>query len=229
MVVQIDRTPPALPQAGRSRNVSPEPDEEDALIARAVAGDATALESLLLKYYDRLLRRVSRDIPQNLPSVLSAEDVLQDTFVEAFRSIRRFTPQGEQRFFSWLGTIAAHRLTDAIKALRRAKRGGGMRPLRPADDSRGIAALLENLKVSERTPSRSVAVREAVSAVRVALSGSKEEYREVLQLRYLEGLPVTATAERMNKTEAAVHKLSGRALERLRQALGRSSKYFSSR
>jgi RNA polymerase sigma-70 factor (ECF subfamily) len=202
---------------------------EQDLLVQAVAGDEAALQHLLISHYDRLAAEVAGKLSDKFGSVIAPEDVLQETFVVAFREIRRFTPQGPGSFYHWLATIAQHRLWDLVKGLRAAKRGGGRvglhRPVRSPEES--LSRLLELLNVNEWTPSRSVAGREAISALQVALAGLKEDYREVLRLRYIEGLPAAETAARMNRTEHAIHMLCQRAMERLREALGRSSQFFS--
>jgi RNA polymerase sigma-70 factor (ECF subfamily) len=79
----------------------------------------------------------------------------------------------------------------------------------------------------DRTPSRSAAAHEAVEAIRAALGEIDVDYAEALRLRYAEGLAVENTAERMGRTKAAVHMLCHRGLRRLRDALGRESKFLS--
>jgi RNA polymerase sigma-70 factor (ECF subfamily) len=63
--------------------------------------------------------------------------------------------------------------------------------------------------------------------VQIAIDGLKDEYRDVLRLRYFDGLSVAATAERMGRTEPAVHMLCHRAVAQLRDVLGSASRYFT--
>jgi len=199
---------------------------EELLIARAVGGDRHALECLLLRHHDRLARWLARRFPDDLGGRVAPEDVLQETFVEAFRRITHFQPRGREAFFGWLRIMAWHRLLDALKAHRAAKRGGGRRavsgaaPAAASDASQSVVALLDVVAVDSHTPSRSAAGHEAVSALQVAMAGLKEEYREALRLRYLDGLAVADAAARMNRTERAVQMLCNRALKRLRQVMG---------
>ena len=102
-------------------------DNETKMVSDAVAGDRQALEGLLLTYHDRLETRVKRKLPAQFRGLLMAEDVLQETYVEAFRRIATFLPEGRDAFYRWLATIAEHRMLDLIKGLRAAKRGGGRR------------------------------------------------------------------------------------------------------
>jgi len=91
----------------------------DDLIAQAISGDQSALERLLLGYYDRLARRIVSKIPSFLRDTVTEEDILQETFIEIFQRIETFEPKGERAFYRWLVTIADHRLLDMIKAQKR--------------------------------------------------------------------------------------------------------------
>jgi RNA polymerase sigma-70 factor (ECF subfamily) len=163
--------------------------------------------------------------------VADEDDILQQAFIDAFRSIRDFQPRRKLAFYFWMATIADHRLLDAVKAHRTAKRGGG-RDLRR---SPGIAAdssvddLIDLLAGPNRTPSQSVARHEAVQAVQVGLASLKDEYRQVIELRYVQGHTVKETAGRMQKTTAAVKNLCRRGLAELNTAVGRSADFFSKR
>jgi RNA polymerase sigma-70 factor (ECF subfamily) len=204
-------------------------ESEPELISLANAGDATALERLLVSHYDRLAAQVAHKLPDDLRGLISPDDVLQEAFVVAFREVRGFVPRGPDAFFAWLTAIAEHRLLDLVKAQRRLKRGGGRAaidtPARTAADS--VAGLLDILRVDEHTPSRSAAGHEAVRAIHVGLAGLNADYREALRLRYIEGVSVAEAAARMQRTERAVHMLCHRGLEQLRLAVGRSSQFFS--
>jgi RNA polymerase sigma-70 factor (ECF subfamily) len=202
--------------------------EED-LVAQAVGGDIAALEQLLLGHYDRLAAEIGRKLPAELRGTVTADDVLQEAFIIVFREIAGFQPRGPESFSAWLATIAEHRLLDLIKAQRRAKRGGGRVAVDAylASPDGSLVALFEQIQGRDGTPSRSAASREALSALRIGLAGLKDEYRQALGLRYLEGLPVAEVAARMQRSEHAIHMLCHRGLEQLRQVLGRSSRFFT--
>jgi RNA polymerase sigma-70 factor (ECF subfamily) len=202
---------------------------EQGLIGGAVRGDQIALERLLLAHHNRLADHVGRELPADLRGTISAEDVLQETYVVAFRQIGTFEPRGPDAFYNWLKAVAKNRLFDAIKARRAAKRGGGRQPAeaQPGGAVSSVVDLLELLNVHERTPSRSAARHEALAAVQVAFAGLKGDYREALRLRYMEGLSAAQTAARMNRTERAVHMLCHRGLKQLREGMGRSSQFLT--
>ncbi len=198
-------------------------------VDQAIAGEPLALERLLMAHHRSLTALIDAKIPATLRSYLSAEDLLQETFTEAYRGIGAFRPDGPNAFIKWISTIAEHRVLDAIRAHKAAKRGGGRAPMTGAanDDDSGVLALLDLVAIHERSPSRSAAGHEAVSAVRSAIEKLKPDYRTAIQYRYLDGLSVADAAARMNRTERAIHKLCSRGLQRLRESLGDASKYLT--
>ena len=204
-------------------------EEQPSLIARAAGGERAALEELLLAHYDRLANRIAGKIPDDLSRTISVEDVIQETFLEVVHRIGTFAPTGDDAFYRWLATIAEHQLIDMIRALRAAKRGGGRSPLDAGGEewASAITDLLGMLAPHDRTPSRSAAAHEAAEAIREALDEIDADYAEALRLRYAQGLAVEATAQEMGRTKAAVHMLCHRGLLRLRDALGRESKFLS--
>jgi RNA polymerase sigma-70 factor (ECF subfamily) len=206
-----------------------DPVEDSDLLNRAIAGEPLALDRLLLDHHRALRAVVEKKLPSTLTSVVSADDILQECFTEAYRDIGKFRPDGPNALFRWLCTIADHRLLDAVRAHRAAKRGGGRAPVGEVGNDRNSAmlALLDVVFAHEHTPSRSVAGHEAADAVQSAIETLKPEYRDAIRLRYIEGRNVGETAAMMNKTERSVHKLCSRGIQKLREVLGEASKYFS--
>lgn len=197
------------------------------LVRDVLAGIPLALDRLLLQESSRLLARIERRIPRQLSALISAEDVLQDTLAEAFRTAGSFRPEGPDACYKWLLRIAEHRLIDLIRAHRAAKRGGGRR-LAPTVSTSSVAALIDLFAVHEHTPSRTARGHEAAAAIEIALAGLREEYRQAITLRYLQGLSIAEIAGRMGKTESAVHKLCSRGLQALRKSMGEAGGYLSS-
>jgi RNA polymerase sigma-70 factor (ECF subfamily) len=200
-------------------------------LKRAVAGDEVALEKLLLQYHARLAGLLSSRVPAQLRSVLSVEDVLQETYMVVFREIRSFQPRSLPAFWSWLSRVAEHRLYDLVRGELSAKRGGDRRRVetRGASGPGSTVEWLEQLAEHERTPSRSAAAREALNEVRMALDSLPPDYREALRLRYINGFSVAQTAETMQRTEGAVCLLCHRALRRMHGVLGGSAEFFGLR
>ena len=77
-------------------------DSDRQLVDAAQAGDADAVNTLIRRYQVRMFN-VARTLTAN---DADAEDLAQETFVRAFRSLRRF--RGESSFKTWLYTIATN-------------------------------------------------------------------------------------------------------------------------
>lgn len=198
------------------------------LLESAVSGEHAALEQILLRHHNRLTSFLSKKLPQHLRSVIGVEDILQESYVVVFREITEFKPHSPRAFFHWLCRIAEHRLYDAIRAEHAAKRGGDRRriDIQTKSPTGSVVEWLEQMAEHDRTPSQSVAVREAVGMVRGALNDLPPDYQQALRLRYLDGLTVAQTAQRMTRTQGAVCLLCHRALKKLHTALGSSTEFL---
>ena len=204
-----------------------EQDQLQVLLGRAVAGDRAATEQLLWTHYDRLQRFIDKNIPPVVRSTVSADDVLQETFVVAWQQIVDFDDRHTDALYTWLRTIAKNKLTDRVRAQAAAKRGGGKQAIANREAESSMADLVDLVIASAKSPSGSVARREAERITLVTLAQLKEDYRRAITLRYLEGRSVAETATAMGRTERSIHMLCNRALKKLREALGRSSHYLS--
>ena len=103
--------------------MDPQPPEQEQ-IAKAIQGDRGAMAQLLLTHEAALARYIAHRLPARLRSTVAEEDLVNKTFMQAFRDIRKFQPSPKGSFGAWLKAIADHRLIDAIKAARCRKRGG---------------------------------------------------------------------------------------------------------
>jgi RNA polymerase sigma-70 factor (ECF subfamily) len=199
------------------------------LIARTVSGDHVALEGLLLTHYDGLLRHIERRLPASIRGAVSPADILQQTFVRVFRHVGQFKGDSPAAFFAWLRTIANRTMKDAVKSAQRKKRGAGLRQVhasQPADASTISDMVQRVAQPAAATPSQSVARREVVRAVQVAMAKLPDDYQQAVRLRYFDGKSVEQAAEAMGRTPGAVRGLIDRAKERLRAAMSRLSLYL---
>ncbi len=203
---------------------------ETGLLQRAIRGERAAVGELLYGSADELTSFISRRLPKSIQAAVSAEDIVQETFRVVLRDIGRFEPREDSSFMSWLRTIAAHRMKDAVKELGRSKRGGDHWRIetirRNSADS--VVDLFDMLVVDESTPLRRATRKEALQYMSVALAELPEHYREAIRLQYVEGKSYVEIAEAMGRTVDAVQGLIRRAKQKLRDALGHASTYLSS-
>jgi RNA polymerase sigma-70 factor (ECF subfamily) len=214
-------------QTDESRSEFP---PESALVAAAVGGDCIALERLLLTHYDGLARRIGAKLPRRLQATQAVEDILQLTFLQAFRDIGGFEQRGDATFGAWLARIAERRLCDAIKQHDRKKRGGDLRQIENGarDDSR-ILSLWDWVVAADTSPSSAVAREEALQALQVALATLPDDQRNAIRLRLLDGKSLEETATELGRTSGAVRGLIHRGKQQLVAAMGRASQWLKSK
>lgn len=202
-------------------------DKNCSLIYRAVSGDADALSALLKEHAPEIRASLAGQIPARWRSVLSVDDVVQQTYADAFLSIGQFDPDEDGAFAGWLFRVAQCNLRDAIRMLKAVKRGGRSARVEFHDPAKTAAALIDMLSDSGTAPSKGASDEEAASHLDHALSHLPPSYRLVVQLYDLEDVDVGTVAERLGRSCGAVYMLRARAHDRLRELLGDSSKFFT--
>ncbi len=196
------------------------------LLHQAVNGSEQALCELFERYGPSLRRRFSRKIPQRWQSVLSLDDLMQETYIDAFVHIRDFDPRGESAFEHWLATIARHNLINALEMLEADKRGGQRRRVRLVD-SDVFDTFCDQLGGTRNTPSGLAAKVEACSALKGAMAQLQEDHRNVVQLYDLEGRSAEEVSRMMLRSNGAMFMLRARAHRALRQLMGTASDFLS--
>ncbi len=202
-------------------------DSEAELIRQAVLGDRAALAQLLFENHDTLRRHIAAKLASGPLGHVSADDVLQQTFVRAAGGIATF--EGEPRSFrAWLKTIATNLVLDARKRHRRERRSaraeGGAAI--PADDD-SMAQMVDRLAGDITPPVGRVARRECILRMRSAIANLAPEHREVVQRYYLLEESLQEIADAMGRSKEAVRGLCYRARKELRAIMGGSSLFFS--
>ncbi len=175
-------------------------ESEDALVERAQQGDRGAFEELVRRHADRLYAVVLRfvaDTPE-------AEEVTQEAFLRAWRSIGRF--EGRSRFFTWLYRIG----------INEAKRRASRRP--PATVSLDDEPIPEAPDWSE-APETRLGQTDLRRLLEEAIRELPIEYRAPLILRDVEGLSTREAAEVMELGEAAFKSRLHRARLAVRRAV----------
>lgn len=178
--------------------------EDRLLIARVAAGERDAFRGLVEAHRDAVYRfalRMTRE-----PA--AAEDVLQETFLAAYRSAASFRADGQVR--SWLLSIAR----NAALAARRRRRE------EPEPDETLEALGARAGWGDEPTPEDAAAAGDRRAALERALEALGEADREVLLLRDVEGLSGEETAASLGVPLAAMKSRLHRARLRFAAALG---------
>ena len=202
---------------------------EDDLLRRAVTGDRIALKQLFELHGPKVRQALNGRIPRRWQSLLSLDDVMQQTYLDAFLGIGEFDSQGGNSFVRWLTRIAEHNLIDAIRMLKSLKRGSPRNhPNRGTNDD-SLQTLLEQIGAPDTRPSGHVARAEAIDRLRQAIRQLPEDYRRAVEMCDLEGRPVEDVATTLNRSVGALYMLLARARRRLKEIMGSTWRYFGDR
>ena len=189
-------------------------DETLALVRAARDGDSCALEALFERYYPRVCRIVSLRLGQTMRRFLDHEDLVQDSLMDAFRSLDGFGRRSEGSFRNWLACVVENNIRDQWRRATAAKRGGVPAPSMPKC---GDSLLSESLFPGRGpTPSQAAAARELEERLEQALLSLDERLRRVIEMRRLCGMSYAEIAEELELGgESSARSLLARAVSKL--------------
>ena len=200
--------------------------DEPELISKAIAGDLAAIEILLYRHRKRLLAYIESHCPQELRASLETQDILQDTWLKAIRSISGFHATASDSIYPWLVKIARNVMADQIKYLKSTKRNKRQITGATDDENASIVRLLEQLAMYKRTPSKSASSHELMATLDSAIERLPKDQATALRLRYLSGWNVKEVAQTMSRSSGSVSMLCNRALKSLRWEMRSISLYI---
>ena len=190
-------------------NMSGSPEETDvsAFVDKSAQGDKDAFGKL----YDMYMERIYKYVYYHTGDTMVSEDLTQDIFIKAWGAINRFEWKG-QPFSSWLFRIAHNCTVDYYRSAQR--------------DS----TLKEQLSTSsmESEPSSTIAnpvqeVEQKITHQELlgAIADLSIAQREVIILKFLEGMENNEIAQITGKKEGAIRITQMRALAALREIMSR--------
>jgi RNA polymerase sigma-70 factor (ECF subfamily) len=191
------------------------------LLPLARAGDADALGELLQLHrpYLELLARLQ--LGRRLQSKVDANDLVQETFLDAHASFADFRGTTEKELVAWLRQVLAYNLASLLRRyLGTRRRDVELEQQLARDLDESSLALDAALVAPDSSPSQQAARREQAVLLAGALGQLPADYRDVIILRQLEGLSFPEVARRLNRSLDSVKKLWVRGLTRLRGVMG---------
>ena len=167
------------------------------LVKRATGGDLEAFGELYSIYLDRIYRYIYYQIQDKM----TAEDITEEVFVKAWKAIK--SCKGKERTFSsWLYRIAHNQVIDNLRRQRKHLSTEDVESL--ADDSNPELEAEGNLERQELLAS---------------LSCLPQSQKQVIILKFIEGLDNREIEHIMGKSQGAIRVLQMRALSTLRREL----------
>jgi RNA polymerase sigma-70 factor (ECF subfamily) len=238
---QSSRRPAALPSVGQSiaelgelrlglQTERPDPVTEpdiDAVVAAATAGDEPAFSQLVERYRPELQVHCYR----MMGSFEDSEDLLQETFLRAWRGRASFSPREASSFRAWLYRIATNACLDALRTRQRrivpqevaAPGDPTVAPSPPADLpwlQPYPDRLLEAIAPATDEPGAVVVARETIElAFLAAIQHLPARQRAALILRDVLGWSAKETASLLEGSVASVNSALQRARATLRDHL----------
>ena len=172
------------------------PDAE--LVAAAQAGDTQAFDRLVAAHQERVFALAFRMLGDRD----EAADVQQETFVRAWRSLRKF--RRDSSFATWLHRICVNQWLSR-------KRKNDRKATEPLDETR--------LNVTDASAAAEVEKAETAALVRKVLAGMPGHYRAVLVLREMEERSFGEIAEILGCSVASARTRACKARKMLRERL----------
>ena len=175
--------------------------EEQSLVARAQQHEQGAFAELYEKYFDRIYRYIALKIGDKF----EAEDMTQQVFLKALKSIDSFKWK-DVPFSAWLYRIAHNQIVDH---LRRSSR----RPTSPLEEA------VLHVEDPGGNPQTQVEVNFDLERMVAATRKLTPAQREVIALRFTGELPIAEVSRIMGKSEGAVKALQHSAVVALRRIM----------
>jgi RNA polymerase sigma-70 factor, ECF subfamily len=180
--------------------------EAQDLLQRLKAGEAKAQEELVRAYQGRLKAAAGYFLGPQDPEL---EDVVQDTFVSAFRALSGF--EGRSSLYTWLNHICVN---HAFERIRQRKR-------RLARESEAWAAWLQQQPTKPQAEAH-LDAQEEKARLQAGLAKLGKACAEVLFWRFQQGLTLNEIKERLKVPLGTVASRTQRCLQQLRQRVGQA-------
>jgi RNA polymerase sigma-70 factor (ECF subfamily) len=194
------------------------------LFRSAREGSNSSLGRLLTLYTNYLKLLVTAQLDDRLRGRVSASDIVQESFFEAHRDFDQFRGQTPGEFVVWLRRIVVNNILRVVEQHVLAEKRDVRREVSMEEIGRRLeqsTVRLETLlAVESDSPSGCAVQREDELRLADTLARLPDDYREVIVLRHIEGLPFEEVGRRMERSAGAVRMLWLRALKQLREQLG---------
>lgn len=181
-----------------------------AIAQRILRGDQRAFRELFDRFFPRLYRfaLARADGDHDV-----ASDVVQQTLCKGIDRLETY--RGEAALYTWFCQICRHTLLDHCRKTQRSRQ-----LIEPLEDEPQIRAVLEAIAAPlEEQPEVQAWRSDICRLVQATMDVLPERYGDVLEWKYIDGLPVTDIAARLDIGAKAAESLLTRARIAFREAM----------
>ena len=167
------------------------------LVDKAAGGDFDAFGELYGIYLDRIYRYVRYQVKDTM----TAEDITEDVFVKAWKAIRSCKGKG-RTFSAWIYRIAHNHMINTLRSMKKCVSIETDDLAELSESESAMDDILDGQELSE------------------LLTHLPPNQKQVVILKFIEGMGNREIGKIMNKSEGAIRLLQMRALTTLRQIIG---------
>jgi len=193
----------------------------NAMIAAAKRGDREAFTGLVKRYEGAISTHIRRHAGRRVQGKVSAEDMVQDVFLRAFRGMEKFQGGDEKSLLAWLHTISEHVILEHARKMHREV---SLDERRPAGSGRS-GEIEMALAAKTDSPFQRLRREERFERLKGVLRSLKPDHAKVIWLARVQGLSIGEVARRMDRTPEATSMLLLRALKKLKAAFGETESF----
>ena len=180
------------------------------LIRLSLDGSERAFAELMERYTPAVLGYLIGRVPRGT----EAEDLAQEVFITAYRSLEKL--RNRERFGPWIIKITKNRLYDTARERRRVET-----EFAQVTGDEGGQEVLERVAGTTSDPSAHAEEQELAGVLEDALGALSDKYRSVLYLRLVEQLESNVIAERLGISHSAARVRIHRGMKALSKELGK--------
>ncbi len=185
--------------------------DDTTLVHEAQRGNRSAFEALV-RNYDQAVLRLAIHLTG---SPTDAQDVYQEAFLKAYRSIGNF--RFECSFYTWIYRIVTNICLDHIRK-RNVRKEDSPVATDPSGEEFDVLSQVPDGRAAAN-PERDLMARELGSRINRALEKLTPRERMVFELKHYQGLKLRTVGEILNTTEETAKNTLFRATQKLRSAL----------
>jgi RNA polymerase sigma factor (sigma-70 family) len=192
-------------------------DSSSATFRRILEDAKAGHQSALWRSMEGPLRSIKRQAVRIWPGRESdASDVVQESLLEAVRSIGQCQARNRARFIAWLSGILRNVVKERLRSEGRSRREKGREQPLVGD---GLETAVDRFRDGGNDPVEEAIRREETEWVDRTLEWLRDEDREFVRLRFYERLTHREIAARMNLEHDAIRKRAERIGAPLRQGI----------